>query len=52
MIKLTKNQVLMLHQDLIEAYGGDAGIRDESLLEKTGDGSLSLFIFGMIKCIE
>ena len=33
MIKLTKNQVLMLHQDLVEAHGGDSGIRDESLLD-------------------
>ena len=33
MIKLTKSQVLMLHQDLLDAHGGDTGIRDESLLD-------------------
>ena len=33
MITLTKNQVLMLHHDLLVAHGGDTGIRDESLLD-------------------
>ena len=33
MIKLTKEQVLMLHSHLIEATGGSNGIRDERLLE-------------------
>lgn len=33
MITLTKEQVLMLHNQLIEATGGSKGIRDEGMLE-------------------
>ena len=33
MITLTKEQVLMLHGQLIEATGGSKGIRDEGMLE-------------------
>lgn len=33
MIILTKEQVLMLHSQLIEATGGSAGIRDEGMLD-------------------
>lgn len=33
MITLTKEQVLMLHNQLIEATGGSKGIRDERMLE-------------------
>lgn len=33
MKKLTKNQILMLHKDLIASTGGFEGIRDEDLLE-------------------
>ncbi len=33
MIVLTKEQVLMLHQRLIETTGGSAGIRDEGMLD-------------------
>lgn len=33
MITLTKEQVLMLHSQLIEATGGSAGIRDEGMLD-------------------
>jgi len=33
MIILTKSQVLSLHQDLLDAHGGDTGIRDEGLLD-------------------
>ena len=33
MIKLTKEQVLMLHDQLIESTGGSKGIRDEGMLE-------------------
>ena len=33
MITLTKEQVLMLHEQLIEATGGSKGIRDEGMLE-------------------
>lgn len=33
MIKLDKEQVLMLHKCLIETTGGSMGIRDEELLD-------------------
>jgi len=33
MKKLTKVQVLLLHHDLIEIYGGRDGLRDEALLD-------------------
>ncbi len=33
MIKLTKEQVLILHSQLIEATGGSYGVRDEGLLD-------------------
>lgn len=33
MIKLSKEQILMLHSQLIEATGGSDGIRDEGMLE-------------------
>ncbi len=33
MIILSKEQVLMLHERLIEATGGSKGIRDEGLLD-------------------
>ena len=33
MIILSKEQILMLHSQLIEATGGSDGIRDEGMLE-------------------
>ena len=33
MINLSKEQILMLHSQLIEATGGSDGIRDEGMLE-------------------
>ncbi len=30
---LTKSQVLFIHQDLVEAFGGSHGLRDEGLLD-------------------
>jgi len=33
MKKLTKEQILLLHRELIYAHGGGAGIRDENLLD-------------------
>ena len=33
MIKLTKEQILLLHTQLIEATGGSDGIRDVGMLE-------------------
>ena len=33
MIRLSKEQVILLHQRLIETTGGSTGIRDEGMLE-------------------
>ncbi|MGN0546206.1 MAG: type II toxin-antitoxin system death-on-curing family toxin [Acutalibacteraceae bacterium] len=33
MIKFSKEKVLLFHQIMAEATGGDAGVRDEALLE-------------------
>jgi len=33
MKKLTKEQILILHRELINAHGGSDGIRDDGLLE-------------------
>ena len=33
MIKLTKKQVIMLHEQIIKETGGEIGLRDEALLE-------------------
>ena len=33
MIKLSKEQILLLHKQLIDATGGSVAIRDEGLLE-------------------
>ena len=35
MKKLTKQQIIMLHESLIKETGGSAGIRDNGLLEST-----------------
>ena len=33
MIRLSKNQILLLHENLIQQFGGIIGIRDENLLD-------------------
>ena len=33
MIRLTKKQLLLLHEELVSETGGAAGIRDEGLLD-------------------
>lgn len=33
MIRLTKEEILILHEQLIERYGGIHGVRDENLLD-------------------
>ena len=33
MIRLTKEEILLLHEKLIERYGGTYGVRDENLLD-------------------
>lgn len=43
MIKLTKEQVLMLHSQLIEVTGGCDGIRDEGLLDSALESPFQSF---------
>lgn len=43
MIRLTKNQVLMLHKQLIDATGGSHGVRDENLLESALESPFQSF---------
>ena len=33
MIRLTKEEILILHERLVERYGGTRGVRDENLLD-------------------
>ena len=43
MIKLTKEQVFMLHAQMIESTGGCDGIRDESLLDSALESPFQSF---------
>ena len=43
MIKIDKEKVLLLHQIMAEATGGDTGIRDESLLESAIENVYATF---------
>lgn len=43
MIKLTKEQVLMLHSQLIESTGGCDGVRDERLLDSALESPFQSF---------
>ena len=43
MIRLTKEQVLMLHIQLIESTGGSDGIRDEGLLDSALESPFQSF---------
>jgi death-on-curing protein len=43
MIILTKNQIIKLHEDLINEHGGDDGIRDDGLLESAINAPLQTF---------
>lgn len=43
MIRLTKKQILTLHSQLIKAYGGIDGIRDENLLESALESPFQSF---------
>ena len=43
MIKLTKEQILLLHTQLIEATGGSDGIRDVGLLESALESPFQSF---------
>ena len=43
MIKISKEKVLLLHQLMAEATGGDVGIRDEALLESALENVYATF---------
>ncbi len=43
MIRITKNQILMLHKQLIDEYGGSLGVRDENLLESALEAPFQSF---------
>ena len=43
MIKLTKKQVLMLHEQLIKETGGSSGVRDRGLLESAVEAPFQTF---------
>ena len=43
MIKLTKKQILMLHEQLIEETGGSSGVRDQGLLESALEAPFQTF---------
>lgn len=43
MIRLSKEQVILLHQRLIETTGGSSGIRDEGMLESALSNPFQFF---------
>lgn len=43
MIKFRKEKVLLLHQLMAEATGGDVGVRDEALLESAIENIYATF---------
>lgn len=43
MIKFSKEKILLLHQVMAEATGGDIGVRDEALLESAIENIYSTF---------
>ncbi len=43
MIKFSKKKILLLHQVMAEATGGDVGVRDETLLESAIETIYSTF---------
>ena len=43
MIKFSKEKILLLHQVMAEATGGDIGVRDEALLESSIETIYSTF---------
>ena len=43
MKRLTKAQILQLHSDLIQAFGGTEGIRDEDLLDSALNAPFQTF---------
>lgn len=43
MIRLTKKQILMLHTQLIEVFGGCNGVRDDGLLDSALESPFQYF---------
>lgn len=43
MIRLTKEQILMLHNQLIESFGGSKGVRDDGLLSSSLESPFQYF---------
>ncbi|MBQ7654262.1 MAG: type II toxin-antitoxin system death-on-curing family toxin [Clostridia bacterium] len=43
MIKFSKEKILLLHQVMAEATGGDTGVRDEALLESAIENIYATF---------
>ena len=43
MIVLSKKQVLLMHSQMIEEFGGESGIRDESLLDSAMQSPFQTF---------
>ena len=43
MIRIDKEKVLLLHQLMAEATGGDVGVRDEALLESAIENAYATF---------
>ncbi|MCD8026999.1 MAG: type II toxin-antitoxin system death-on-curing family toxin [Clostridiales bacterium] len=43
MIILSKNQVILLHNELIKAFGGTSGIRDDGLLDSAVNAPFQRF---------
>jgi len=43
MIKFSKEKILLLHQIMAEATGGDVGVRDEALLESAIENAFATF---------
>ena len=43
MIKFSKEKILLLHQVMAEATGGDVGVRDEALLESAIENIFAAF---------
>lgn len=43
MKKLSKNDIIFLHENLIEIYGGDKKIRDHNLLDLSANSPYQTF---------
>ena len=43
MIRLSKPQILLLHEQLLEATGGSSGLRDEGMLDSALNAPFQTF---------